>query len=87
MDGKGYPEGLRNSEIPAGARVLAVIDAWFSLTQGRPYRTGVSAEDAMHEIRSHGGTQFDSRVINEFEALLIEEGLLAGTPENSGPAR
>ena len=87
VDGKGYPEGLRDSEIPCGARVLAVIDAWFSLTEGRPYRTGVSAEDAMHEIRSHSGTQFDSRVIHEFESLLIEEGLLAGTPENSGPTR
>jgi len=86
VDGKGYPEGLREDEIPLGARVLAVIDAWFSLTEGRPYRAGVSGGQALAEIRRHAGTQFDIHVMNEFEILLTEMGLLAGAAAPPDPA-
>lgn len=77
VDGKGYPAGLSGEEIPLGSRLLAVIDAWFALTRERTFRPGLPAEAAMSELRNHGGTQFDQDVLQNFEAVLRGEGILA----------
>lgn len=62
FDGHGYPDGLRGEEIPLVARVVFVADAFDSMVRGRPYRSGISAGDALREIDNNSGTQFDPRV-------------------------
>jgi len=74
MDGTGHPDGLVGERIPLGARVLAVIDAWFSLTKDRPYRSGLDQAAALAEIRAHAGTQFDANVVATFAALVESDG-------------
>ena len=78
VDGTGYPAGLAGEDIPLGSRLLSVIDAWFSLTRGRPYRPGLAPATALAEIRDNRGSQFDERVVDEFGRVLESEGLLAG---------
>lgn len=58
-DGTGYPDGLEGEEIPLGARVLAVSDAYDAMTSERPYRKAMSIETACAEIERGKGTQFD----------------------------
>jgi HD-GYP domain-containing protein (c-di-GMP phosphodiesterase class II) len=62
-DGRGYPEGLAGEEIPIASRVIAACDAFNAMTTHRPYRDAMSIEDALTELRSHAGTQFDPRVV------------------------
>ena len=53
--------------------MLAVVDAWESMTTGRPYRDPLQEAEAMAELRRCAGTQFDPRVVEEFERLVSEE--------------
>jgi HAMP domain-containing protein len=62
-DGTGYPERLRGEEIPLTARVFAVVDALEAMTHDRPYREGVSLEQALDGIRHGSGSQFDPRIV------------------------
>jgi len=73
MDGRGYPKGLKGSEIPIGARIIAVLDAYESMTIGRPYRHAMTHAEAMQEIRQHKGSQFDARVVDTFTQLFESE--------------
>jgi putative nucleotidyltransferase with HDIG domain len=57
-DGTGYPDGLTGNEIPLGARLLAVADAYDSMTSNRSYRDAMSGEDALSELHRCCGTQF-----------------------------
>lgn len=77
LDGSGYPDGLRGEDIPLESRVLAVIDAWFSLTRERPFRSGLPATAAIAEIKDHVGTQFDARVTDVFIDVLKTESVLS----------
>jgi signal transduction histidine kinase/HD-GYP domain-containing protein (c-di-GMP phosphodiesterase class II) len=72
VDGGGYPRGLRGDQIPVAARILAVVDAFDSLTVGRPYREPVSDQDALAELRRASGTQFDPSVVETLAAILAE---------------
>jgi signal transduction histidine kinase len=74
-DGAGYPKGLRGQEIPIGARILAVMDAFEAMTVGRPYREALSLEDAKRELRNCSGTQFDPNVVDAFFSILDERRL------------
>lgn len=65
-DGAGYPDGLAGDEIPLGARIVAVCDAFEAMTADRSYRTPVSQEEALAELRRCGGTQFDPDVVEAF---------------------
>jgi len=65
-DGRGYPDGLRAEDIPYGARVLGVIDAYDAMVSGRVYRKGRSHEEAVEEITENLGTQFDPKIGMEF---------------------
>nr|MBA2599787.1 HD domain-containing protein [Actinomycetota bacterium] len=58
-DGKGYPDGLLGEEIPIGARIVAVCDAFDAMTSDRPYRRALPLETACDEIMKHAGFQFD----------------------------
>jgi diguanylate cyclase (GGDEF)-like protein len=71
-DGGGYPEGLAESEIPLGARILFAADAFDAMTSERGYRRELSAAEALVEIESCAGTQFDPAVV---AALAAELGL------------
>jgi HD-GYP domain-containing protein (c-di-GMP phosphodiesterase class II) len=58
FDGKGYPQGLKGEEIPMGARIIAVANAFDAMTNERAYCPAVSIEDAVKELRDNSGTQF-----------------------------
>jgi len=70
-DGGGYPSGLRGSEIPLGARIFAVADAFDAITSERPYRKAHSFEKARKEIQRCSGTQFDPAVVEVFLKIPI----------------
>jgi signal transduction histidine kinase/putative methionine-R-sulfoxide reductase with GAF domain len=71
-DGAGYPHLLRGTEIPLGARILAVVDAYASMTAGRPYRAARSHEEALAELRQESGRQFDPEVVEALVRVLGE---------------
>jgi diguanylate cyclase (GGDEF)-like protein/putative nucleotidyltransferase with HDIG domain len=65
-NGMGYPEGLRGTNIPLTARILAIADAYDTLRVARPYRHAVSQEEACNFVRTRAGTQFDPRLADVF---------------------
>jgi len=65
-DGTGYPDGLKGREIPVGARIMAIADAYDSITSERPYRKASSHRRAVKEIINCSGTQFDPEVVEHF---------------------
>ena len=65
-DGGGYPDGLRGDEIPLGARVVAVCDAFDAMTTERPYREPIPEAEAISELRRCAGSQFDPMVVEAF---------------------
>jgi diguanylate cyclase (GGDEF)-like protein len=69
FDGSGYPNGLKGSSIPIMARILAVADAFEAMTNERPYRTTKSKDEALTEIASLKGTQFDPAIVDIFLKL------------------
>lgn len=75
-DGKGYPDGLKEKEIPLGARILAVVDCYDALRADRPYRKGVTIEWAENYLKERSGTLYDPRVVNAFCSNLkaLEDG-------------
>ena len=72
IDGKGYPDGLAGEEIPLSARIIAVCDAFDAMISRRPYRTRMSPEVALEELRRCAGTQFDRQVVDAFCAVFGE---------------
>ena len=70
FDGTGYPRGLAGEEIPLGARVFAVVDAYDAMTSRRPYRNAMSRDAALAEIGCGSGTQFDPRVVETFLVVV-----------------
>lgn len=81
VDGRGYPMGLRGDEIPIGARILAVIDAYESMTAGRPYKGAIGAESAVEELVECAGQQFDSEVVLALISVLRSEDTLSAAAE------
>jgi HD-GYP domain-containing protein (c-di-GMP phosphodiesterase class II) len=73
IDGRGYPMGLAGHEIPEFARVIAVADAFDSMTTTRSYREAKSIEFALGELRKSAGTQFDPVVVEAFIAAIEKE--------------
>lgn len=69
-DGRGYPLGLKGEDIPLGARILSVVDAYAAMTDERVYRKALSQAQVMTELRRGAGTQFDPYVVDMFLALL-----------------
>lgn len=77
FDGTGYPSGLKGEDIPIGARILAVMDAFEAMTVGRPYRENMSLEEAVRELKSCSGTQFDPRVVDAILNILQIQRLIS----------
>jgi diguanylate cyclase (GGDEF)-like protein len=71
--GHGYPFGLRANDIPLGARIVAVADAYDAMTHDRPYKRAVSHDMAIKELRRHAGTQFDPELVALFCDLFANE--------------
>lgn len=68
-DGSGYPNGLRGEDIPLGARIFAVADAFDAMTSDRPYRKATPCHQAKAEIQGKSGGQFDPQAVEAFPAL------------------
>jgi hypothetical protein len=73
IDGRGYPMGFAGDEIPEFARVIAVADAFDSMTSTRSYRKARSVEQGVEELRRGAGTQFDPVIVDAFIAALDRE--------------
>ena len=73
-DGMGYPRGLAGEEIPLGARIVAVADAFVAMGRDRPYRPKRSIEAQLQELEDHAGTQFDAQVVRMFVSAYREHG-------------
>jgi two-component system, cell cycle response regulator len=71
-DGTGYPDGLTGQEIPLGARIIAVCDAFDAMTSDRPHAAGMTVEQALRELLRCAGTQFDPEVVEAFNAVYTE---------------
>jgi putative nucleotidyltransferase with HDIG domain len=67
-DGTGYPDGLRGSAIPIGARILSVVDCFDALTSDRPYRSRMSDEAAIKILKERRGTMYDASIVDAFIA-------------------
>ncbi len=79
-DGAGYPDGLEGSEIPLGARIIFVCDAYEAMTEHRSYSRSLTPDQAIEELRRCAGTQFDPKVVE----VLIERVLpMLAVPERS----
>jgi HD-GYP domain-containing protein (c-di-GMP phosphodiesterase class II) len=71
-DGGGYPDGIAGENIPLGARIVAVCDAYDAIVADRPYRGARSSAAALAELRRCAGTQFDPAVVEAFAAALAD---------------
>jgi HD-GYP domain-containing protein (c-di-GMP phosphodiesterase class II) len=69
-DGDGYPDRLRGDEIPLGARIIFVADAYDAMTSERVYRKPLSPREALEELERCAGSQFDPAIVSAFSAEL-----------------
>lgn len=72
-DGKGYPKGLKGTEIPLAARIINIADTFDAMTTNRVYRGQVNVAEALHEIRLNKGKQFDPEIADIFLGLFDEK--------------
>jgi len=73
FDGAGYGRGLAGTDIPLGARILAIADAFDAMTSERPYRPARSASEAMSELERGAGTQFDPEIVAVFREIMRDD--------------
>jgi len=73
FDGTGYPDRMKGEEIPLMARILAVVDSYHAMISSRPYRKGLSHDEAISELMRCRGTQFDPNLVDKFVELLENE--------------
>jgi len=73
MDGKGYPDALRSTQLTDGEKILALVDAFDAMTSDRPYRDKLRLDEAFSEVMKCSGTQFDEQITKTFFDLLRKE--------------
>jgi putative nucleotidyltransferase with HDIG domain len=84
-DGGGYPDGLKGTDIPIGARILSVVDCFDALTSDRPYRPRLSDEAALQILRQRSGTMYDPLVVETFSrvhASIAPKAFMDGPPRH-----
>lgn len=86
-DGNGYPEGLKGDEIPLGARIFAIADAYTAMTSRRSYRRQFSPEEAVLELATCAGTQFDPILVGVFIDALRESTLFGISDDTVAKAK
>ena len=72
FNGGGYPHGLKGAEIPLGARIVAVADAYHAMVHDRPYKLALTHEEALEELQGNAGTQFDPQVVDVFCSIYAQ---------------
>lgn len=75
-DGWGYPQGLRGDNIPIGARIVAIVDAYDAMMTKRPYRRALSKQEAIKRLRARSGVQWDPELVALFLALVEQNKLM-----------
>lgn len=70
MDGRGYPDGLSGEQIPLGARIVAIADAFVSMISGRIYRDQIPSVEAMNELERCAGSQFDADLVVYMKEII-----------------
>ena len=80
-DGKGYPDGLSGSNIPAGSRILAIADAFDAMTSRRVYSSSLTIQEAQEEVIRCQGSQFDPQVVDSFRNAW-DEGTISTIYQN-----
>ena len=73
LDGRGYPDGLTDEQIPLGAKIVSLADSFDAMTTDRPYRRRRSFEDVVRDLRENSGKQFDGKVVAAFAKALLKE--------------
>ena len=73
-DGRGYPDGLRETNIPMGSRIIGLIEAYEVMTSGKGYRRPKGFRQVLRELENEGGAQFDPRVVEAFCELMARKG-------------
>jgi len=81
LDGSGYPQGLREEDIPVDARILGVADVVEAMSSHRPYRPALGLEQALVEIRENRGLLYDEKVVDACISLFNEDGFSFEDPE------
>ncbi len=85
--GHGYPYGLRANEIPLGARIVAIADAYDAMIHDRPYKAAMSHDQAIAELRRHAGTQFDPELVELFCDLYASSPPVADVVDSTAALR
>jgi len=70
VDGMGYPHGLKGDQIPMGARIIAVVDSYSAMTEGRVYKAPLSHDEAIAELQKNSGKMYDPEVVKAFISLF-----------------
>jgi HD-GYP domain-containing protein (c-di-GMP phosphodiesterase class II) len=73
LDGRGYPDGLTDEQIPLGAKIVSLADSFDAMTTDRPYRRRRSFEDVVRDLRDNSGKQFDGKVVAAFAKAILKE--------------
>ena len=73
LDGRGYPDGLTDQQIPVGAKIVSLADSFDAMTTDRPYKRRRSFEDVVVDLRENSGKQFDGRVVAAFARAILKE--------------
>jgi hypothetical protein len=83
-DGTGYPQGLKGTDIPIGARILSVVDCFDALTSDRPYRPRLSDDAALDILRERRGSMYDPLIVDAFARVYLE---IAPLTLTDGPSK
>jgi HD-GYP domain-containing protein (c-di-GMP phosphodiesterase class II) len=73
LDGRGYPDGLTDTQIPMGAKIVSLADSFDAMTTDRPYRRRRTFEDVVRDLRENSGKQFDGKVVAAFARAILRE--------------
>jgi HD-GYP domain-containing protein (c-di-GMP phosphodiesterase class II) len=73
LDGRGYPDGLTDQQIPVGAKIVSLADSFDAMTTDRPYKRRRSFEDVVIDLRESSGKQFDGKVVAAFARAILKE--------------